>query len=202
MNEQETLAYAVGINMAEYIAGNPVQLDRETIIKGMQDTFAGKPALDRQAYGEAMQKLQQMIQKAGEEQMKQVAEAFKAEEKEFMAKNGQRAEVKTTASGLQYEVLTEGAGKKPGKNDTVKVHYVGTLLNGDEFDSSVRRGEPAQFGVGQVIAGWTEALQLMSVGSKYKLYIPSKLAYGERGAGQAIPPCAALVFEVELLDIL
>ena len=118
-----------------------------------------------------------------------------------MAENAKKAGVTVTASGLQYEVVTAGNGAKPSAEDVVRVHYVGTLLDGSKFDSSIDRGEPAEFGVGQVIAGWTEALQLMSVGSKYKLYIPSAIAYGAQGAGQAIPPNAALVFEVELLDI-
>ena len=105
-------------------------------------------------------------------------------------------------SGLQYEVVKQGNGAKPSATDRVRVHYTGTFLDGREFDSSVRRGEPAEFGVNQVIAGWTEALQMMPVGSRYRLFIPARLAYGERGAGQAIPPNAALIFDVELLDIL
>ena len=109
--------------------------------------------------------------------------------------------MKTTASGLQYEVIKEGTGKRPTVNDVVKVHYHGTLIDGTVFDSSVKRGTPAEFGVSQVIKGWVEALQLMPVGSKYKLYIPSELAYGQQGAGAMIKPNSALVFEVELLEI-
>ena len=121
--------------------------------------------------------------------------------KQFMAENGKKDGVKTTETGLQYEVITEGNGAKPAKTDVVKVHYTGMLLNGQVFDSSVQRGEPAQFGLNQVIPGWTEGLQLMNCGSKFKFYIPAKLAYGERGAGESIPPNATLIFEVELLDI-
>ena len=119
----------------------------------------------------------------------------------FLTENGAREGVLTTPSGLQYEVLEAGAGASPGANDRVQVHYRGTLLDGTEFDSSYARGEPVVFGVGQVISGWTEALQLMQVGAKYKLFIPSDLAYGAGGAGDLIGPNAALIFEVELLDI-
>ena len=121
--------------------------------------------------------------------------------KDFFAENSKRKDVVTLASGLQYEIITEGNGPKPGPTDKVKTHYHGTLLNGTVFDSSVERGTPLSFPVNRVIKGWTEALQLMPVGSKWKLYIPSHLAYGERGAGAKIKPNAALIFEVELLDI-
>jgi FKBP-type peptidyl-prolyl cis-trans isomerase len=126
----------------------------------------------------------------------------KAEGDAFLAKNKQKKGVVTTQSGLQYEILKPGDGAKPTPSNQVTVHYVGTLLNGKEFDSSVRRGEPATFGVTQVIQGWVEGLQLMPLGSKYKFYIPANLAYGERGAGGDIPPFAALIFEVELIKIL
>lgn len=142
------------------------------------DYFAKKDAEASAAYAE--------IRKAGED---------------FLRENAKRPEVKTLPSGLQYEVLTEGQGPKPSAEDRVKVHYHGTLIDGTVFDSSVLRGEPAVFGVRQVIAGWVEALQLMPVGSKWKLYIPSELAYGAHGAGEAIKPHSALVFEVELLGI-
>jgi FKBP-type peptidyl-prolyl cis-trans isomerase FklB len=124
-----------------------------------------------------------------------------SEGKAFLEENGNRSGIVTLESGLQYEVLSEGSGATPQASDTVKVHYHGTLISGKVFDSSVNRGEPATFGVTQVISGWVEALQLMPVGSKWKLYIPSELAYGAQGAGQAIAPHSALIFEVELLDI-
>jgi len=127
---------------------------------------------------------------------------IKAEGEKFLAENAKREGVKTTASGLQYEVITEGEGEKPSATSTVKVNYKGTLINGTVFDSSYDRGEPIEFPLNGVIAGWTEGLQLMSVGSKYKLYIPYQLAYGERGGGEMIKPYSALIFEVELLDII
>ena len=124
-----------------------------------------------------------------------------SEGRAFLEANGKRTEVSTLKSGLQYEILKEGNGSQPKASDKVKVHYHGTLIDGTVFDSSVRRGEPATFGVTQVIAGWVEALQLMPVGSKWKLYIPSNLAYGAQGAGQHIGPHTTLIFEVELIDI-
>ena len=136
---------------------------------------------------------QQLQEKAFEQNIK--------EGKNFLVENAKRVEVKTTASGLQYEIIKEGKGQTPAASDRVKVHYHGTLINGNVFDSSVNRGEPATFGVTQVIQGWVEALQLMPVGSKWKLYIPSELAYGAQGAGQSIAPHTTLIFEVELLDI-
>jgi FKBP-type peptidyl-prolyl cis-trans isomerase len=121
--------------------------------------------------------------------------------KKFLEDNAKKADVKTTSSGLQYKVLTEGSGKKPKATETVTVHYRGTLIDGTEFDSSYKRGEPISFGLNRVIAGWTEGLQLMPTGSKYEFYIPYNLAYGERGAGGVIPPYAMLIFEVELLAV-
>lgn len=137
----------------------------------------------------------------GVEQALNAAKNAKAEGEKFLADNAKRPEVKTTSSGLQYEVLEATLGQKPKATDTVKVHYEGTLIDGTVFDSSYRRGESIKFGLNQVIKGWTEGLQLMSVGSKYKLYIPYQLAYGEAGAGGSIPPYAALIFTVELLGI-
>ena len=142
------------------------------------------------------------LQAAQQAKTAEQATKNKAEGDKFLAANKTKPGVKTTASGLQYSVVKEGTGKKPTAESTVKVHYTGTLLDGTKFDSSVDRGEPAQFPLNGVIAGWTEGLQLMSVGSKYKFFIPYDLAYGERGAGADIKPYSALVFEVELLEIL
>lgn len=139
-------------------------------------------------------------EKAAEEA--EVAEAMKKEGEEFLKENAGKPGVITLKSGLQYKVLKEGTGRKPGKTSKVRCHYEGTFTNGMTFDSSYKRGEPVVFGVNQVIAGWTEALQLMSEGSEWELYIPYQLAYGEAGAHGAIPPCAALVFKVELIEVL
>ena len=139
-------------------------------------------------------------EKAAEEA--EVAEAMKKEGEEFLKENAGKPGVITLKSGLQYKVLKEGTGRKPGKTSKVRCHYEGTFTNGMTFDSSYKRGEPAVFGVNQVIAGWTEALQLMSEGSEWELYIPYQLAYGEAGVHGAIPPCAALVFKVELIEVL
>ena len=130
------------------------------------------------------------------------AESNKKAGAEFLAENAKKEGVKVTASGLQYRVITEGSGNKPVASSKVKVHYTGKLLDGTVFDSSVQRGEPIDFALNQVIPGWTEGVQLMTPGSKYEFYIPSDLAYGDRGAGNAIPPGAALIFEVELLAVL
>ena len=132
---------------------------------------------------------------------KQQAEENLSQGEAFLAENGKREGVVSRPSGLQYEVIHDGSGDKPGATDTVVTHYRGTLIDGKEFDSSHRRGEPASFPVNRVISGWTEALQLMKVGSKWKLFIPASLAYGERGAGKVIGPHATLIFEIELLEI-
>jgi len=156
--------------------------------------------------GEETQISQEQANQLVTQHMRAKQEAEFAEKKQegqaFLEKNAQRPEVKVLPSGLQYEVLQEGEGEKPTAESKVKVHYHGTLIDGTVFDSSVERGEPATFGVGQVIEGWTEALQLMPEGAKWKLYIPSDLAYGARGAGQKIGPYTTLIFEVELLEIM
>jgi len=146
------------------------------------------------AIGEIQQRLEAVMQATAGEQA--------AAGQSFLAENAKRSEVQVTESGLQYEIISEGSGATPAESSTVSTHYAGTLLDGTEFDSSYKRGEPAQFPVNGVIAGWTEALQMMPVGSKWKLYIPYELAYGEQGAGGAIGPYQALIFEIELLEIL
>ena len=200
-SQNDKISYAMGMNLGEYLNNNPVKLNFDAIIDGLRDAVAGNPKLSHEEYVSSMQLLQQQMQEAGRRQMEQAAAANALAEKNFMAENAKRPGITVTPSGLQYEVLKQGSGAKPTASSVVRVHYTGTLLDGTKFDSSVDRGEPAEFGVNQVIAGWTEALQLMPVGSKYKLYIPAAIAYGARGAGEAIPPNAALIFEVELLDI-
>jgi len=197
-------SYGIGQNLAAQIKFNDqLELNFEIVIEGFADSLRDKESkMTERQIQEAMIELQAQLRAAAEEKQKmQFAEAIKAG-KEFLEKNAKREGVKTTKSGLQYEVLKEGDGKvSPKPTDTVTTHYHGTLLDGTVFDSSVDRGEPIDFGVGGVIKGWTEALQLMTVGDKYKLYVPSDLAYGARGAGQKIGPHTTLIFEVELLAI-
>ncbi len=160
-----------------------------------------KDVLEKQKPQISYQEAQQVLNTFFQELEQKVAGAAKAAGEKFLAENAKREGVKTTASGLQYEVLEATIGQKPKATDKVKVHYEGTLTDGTVFDSSYKRGEPITFGLNQVIAGWTEGLQLMSIGSKYKLYIPYQLGYGAQGAGGSIPPYAALIFTVELLGI-
>ncbi len=200
-SDMEKYAYAMGVNMGEYISQMPVKLDGKMVAAGLADYLAGSSKLDPAEYQSAMQQLQQMFQAAGEKEMEAVRAANRKAEAEFMAENAKAEGVKVTASGLQYKVITEGTGAKPSATSKVRVHYQGSLLDGTVFDSSIQRGEPIEFMLSQVIPGWTEGVQLMSVGSKYRLFIPAKLGYGSRGAGQAIPPDAALIFDVELIAI-
>jgi FKBP-type peptidyl-prolyl cis-trans isomerase FklB len=170
-------------------------LDYAQLAKGIQDVMEQKePEI---SYQEAQTIIGDFFQNL----QAKMSEKTLGEGKAFLEANANRAEVVTLTSGLQYEVITKGEGATPSASDSVKVHYHGTLIDGTVFDSSVSRGEPATFGVTQVISGWVEALQLMPVGSKWKLFIPSELAYGAQGAGQAIAPHSTLIFEVELLDI-
>jgi len=201
-------AYAIGASFATQIeAGIEKQtefglstLDKEAIIAGVTDTLRGEPKLTPEEMIETVNAYGQEVQAAAEKLMQE--EAAKATEaaQAFLVENAKVEGVMVTESGLQYSVITAAEGAKPKAEDTVTVHYVGTLVDGTEFDSSVSRGEPAKFPLNRVIPGWTEGVQLMSIGEKYKFVIPSDLAYGEQGAG-SIPPGATLIFEVELLDI-
>lgn len=192
---EDSAAYAIGMQFGQAITQNGLaNLNIELIKKGLEDEVNGKSALDHNQYEATLEAF--FTQKQKEENKEKIEEGEK-----FLEKNAKRKEVKTTASGLQYEVITEGTGDKPAATNTVKVHYKGTTIAGKVFDSSYDRGTPAEFPLNRVIAGWTEGLQLMSVGSKYKFYIPYNLAYGERGAGQDIKPFETLIFEVELLEI-
>ena len=201
-DEKAQLSYALGINIAEYLRGMPIEPDMDLVVMGLRDLFAKAPKMSQEEYNNAMQLCQQKMRAAAQEKAAAVASRMKAEGEAFLAENAKKEGVKVTASGLQYEVLTEGTGKQPVAADTVRVHYTGKLLDGTVFDSSVERDEPAEFGLTQVIAGWTEGLQLMKAGSKFRFFIPADLAYGERGAGGSIPPQATLIFDVELLAVL
>ena len=201
-NEDQKASYAIGLRMGEGLARDLGELDLELYYKGVQDGFKGsKPLLSADEVIATMQALQARKLEEQQQAQAQAAETNKTASDAFLSKNKARKEVVTTASGLQYEVLKKGSGEMPGANDKVNVHYHGTLPDGSVFDSSVERGEPISFAVNGVIRGWTEALQLMHVGDKWKLYIPADLAYGARGAGPKIGPNQALVFEVELLGV-
>jgi len=200
-NDSDRLAYAVAMNFATSIRQLPVKLDLGLLGNAVAELLnGGELQLSNAEYAAEMRKLQELLQEV-ERQKDADSEAVLAAEKKFFEANGKIQGVITTKSGLQYQVLKEGSGDKPGRRDTVKVHYEGKLTDGKVFDSSIARGEPIEFPVDQVIPGWTEALQLMKTGAKYRLFIPSRLGYGAHGAGSAIPPHATLIFEVELLGV-
>jgi FKBP-type peptidyl-prolyl cis-trans isomerase FklB len=201
-NEKEKVSYIIGVNIGRNLKAQSVEVDPDLVSKGMKDVASGGKLLmtDDEMKG-TMEAFQKEMMKKHNEELKKVGEKNKVEGEAFLAANKKKPGVVTLPSGLQYKVITEGKGKSPKATDIVTVNYKGTLLDGTEFDSSYKRGEPATFPVNGVIPGWTEALQLMKEGSKWELFIPSNLAYGERGAGKAIGPNATLVFEVELLSV-
>ena len=199
---KEKASYTIGQQMGNSLVQVAPEIDEAALVRGLKDAIAGQqPAIDPQSGAAALQEYQGTLQKALEARKAADSEKSLKAAADFLAENKKREGVKSTESGLQYEVLREGAGEKPTAADTVKVHYRGTLLDGTEFDSSYGRGEPISFPLNGVIPGWTEGLQLMNTGAKYKLYLPPDLAYGERGAGSQIGPNSALIFEVELLEI-
>jgi len=197
---EQKASYGIGLQMGQQLASSGLEgLNVACISEGIATALKGDmPAIEVDEINNALQEIHTQAQTAREEEAKVAA----AEGETFLKDNAIRKEITVLESGLQYEILTEGTGTTPTSENTVRVHYHGQLVDGTVFDSSVSRGQPAEFPVTGVIKGWVEALQLMPVGSKWKLYVPQDLAYGERGAGAAIPPYAALVFEVELLDIL
>ena len=192
----DKVSYALGLSIGNNFQNSGIKkLQVEDFVKGLEDVLGEKqPAI---SYEEAKQVINDYFMKLQQERL----EINKQAGAEFLEINRHKAGVIELPSGLQYEILKQGTGAKPSANDKVKCHYHGTLINGTVFDSSVQRGEPATFGVSQVIPGWVEALQLMPVGSKWRLFIPSNLAYGEHGAGDVIEPNSTLIFDVELLDI-
>lgn len=202
---EDSLSYAFGIVNFNALQSDSLKLDPRIVAKAMLDGEKGKPEMsDEIARGFIMSFVTERQNSQASQKTEQDKLLFKdyiAENEAFLAKNKEKAGVLVTPSGLQYEVIKMGTGPKPTQNSTVKVHYTGTLIDGTEFDSSVKRKEPAQFPVSGVIPGWTEALQLMPVGSKFKLYVPENLAYGANQAGDIIKPFSTLIFEVELLEI-
>ena len=192
----DKISYAIGLSMGQNLMGSGVtSLEYADLAAGIKDV------LEKNQPQISYQEAQQVLGKFFSELEAKIAGQAKAAGEAFLAENAKREGVKVTESGLQYEVLEATIGQKPKATDKVRVHYEGTLIDGTVFDSSYQRGESITFGLNQVIKGWTEGLQLMSIGSKYKLYLPYQLAYGERGAGANIPPYAALIFTVELLGI-
>jgi FKBP-type peptidyl-prolyl cis-trans isomerase len=203
---KEKFSYALGMNIgtgySQGLKKQSVDVDWNLIAQGMKDAAAGsKTRLTQDEAKAVLNEVQTEIQKQQQDKTQQAAAANKTEGEAFLAANKSKDGVVTLPSGLQYKILTAGAGPKPTASDSVKCNYRGTLIDGKEFDSSYKRGQPATFEVGQVIKGWTEALQLMPVGSKWQIFVPSSLGYGERGAGAEIGPNATLIFEVELLSI-
>lgn len=199
----QKVSYGMGLVLGERMGNDLPDLQMDQFLEGIQHGHAGDEEAKRMSREEVQQALMTYQQQLQEEQSKQIedlAQKNKDAGEAFLAENGARENVETTESGLQFEVLEEGNGEKPAATDTVEVHYTGELLSGEVFDSSRERGEPVTFGLNQVIPGWTEGLQLMSEGARYKLYIPSELAYGP-GGNRAIGPNETLVFDVELLNI-
>ena len=192
----DKISYAIGLSMGQNLIGSGVtSLEYADLAAGIKDV------LEKNQPQISYQEAQQVLGKFFSELEQKIAGEAKAAGEAFLVENAKREGVKVTESGLQYEVIEATIGQKPKATDKVRVHYEGTLIDGTVFDSSYKRGESITFGLNQVIKGWTEGLQLMSIGSKYKLYLPYQLAYGERGAGANIPPYAALIFTVELLGI-
>jgi len=209
--ESQKASYILGRSMIQQLKASEAELDFKAVTQGVEDEIAAKPAkFEPEETQTIMQSFEAKVRKKQEaaREMKEKARMEKGEKnlkegKEFLAANAKKEGVKTTASGLQYKVLAEGSGEAPSKDDNVKVNYEGSLIDGEVFDSSFKRGMPATFGVGQVIKGWTEALTMMKPGAKWELYIPADLAYGDKGTpGGPIPPNAVLVFKVDLLEVL
>jgi len=190
-NQKEKVSYIIGMDIGSNLKRQSVDVDPNSLARGIQDALSGeKPLLSKEEIQGTMAAFQ-----------KEIAEKQKQRGETFLSENKKKEGVKTLPSGLQYKVIKAGTGKKPKLNDAVTVNYRGTLIDGTEFDSSFRRGQPANFPVSGVIPGWTEAMQLMAEGAKWELFIPPNLAYGERGAGGLIGPNATLIFEIELISV-
>ncbi|MEL0083349.1 MAG: FKBP-type peptidyl-prolyl cis-trans isomerase [Gammaproteobacteria bacterium] len=197
---EQRASYGVGRQMGEQLINQPFDgMDKDAVITGVTEALNGMPLqVEPDQINEAFKEIQARMKVKDEEK----AATMSAEGEKFLAENAKRDDITVTESGLQYEIITEGSGEKPEATSKVRTHYHGTLVDGTVFDSSYDRGEPAEFAVNGVIAGWTEALQMMGVGSKWRLYLPHHIAYGEQGAGGAIAPFSTLIFDVELLAII
>jgi FKBP-type peptidyl-prolyl cis-trans isomerase FklB len=201
-DQKEKISYIIGMEIGGNFKKQSIDIDPDILSRGIQDGLSGaKPLLSEQEAREVMTAFEKEMRSRQQAAQKAAGEKNKKEGEAFLAENKKKAGVKTLPSGLQYRVIKAGTGKKPAATDTVTTHYRGTLIDGTEFDSSYKRGKPATFPVNGVIPGWTEALQLMEEGAKWQLFIPSNLAYAERGAGRVIGPHATLIFEVELISI-
>ena len=199
---KEKQSYSIGADIGNKLKSQSIDVDPDALAQGLKDAISGnKLLMTEQEIKESLSSLQKEMMEKQAERTKQLSEKNKKEGDAFLAENKKKEGVKTLPSGLQYKVITEGTGKTPKAEDTVITNYRGTLIDGTEFDSSYKRGQPATFPVKGVIPGWTEALQLMKEGSKWELFIPASLAYGERGAGNVIGPYATLIFEIELISV-
>lgn len=200
--QKDKVSYSIGLDIGKSFKRQSMDIDYDVLLKGIKDSTSGaKPLLNDSETKEVLMALQQELMSKHQENMRKEGEKNLKEGNDFLEKNKKKAGIVTLPSGLQYQVLKTGTGPKPKATDTVIAHYRGTLINGTEFDSSYKRGTPANFPVSGVIPGWTEALQLMNVGSKWKLFLPPNLGYGEQGAGSDIGPNAVLIFDVELIGI-
>jgi FKBP-type peptidyl-prolyl cis-trans isomerase FklB len=201
-DQKDKASYSIGYDIGETFKKQNIDLNPDALFGGLKDALAGKEAsMNKEERDKTLQAFQKEMMEKQIAASKEAASKNTAEGEKFLAENKKKTDVKTTASGLQYKVIKEGSGPSPKETDTVVVNYKGTLIDGTEFDSSYKRNEPATFQVNRVIKGWIEGLQLMKPGAKYQLFIPSSLAYGERGAGQLIGPNATLIFDVELMSI-
>ena len=195
-DQKDKSSYAIGLNIGMNFNKQKIAINPDVFVAGVKDGLAGKPQMTEAEVRETMTNLEKDM----ESKQKEASQKNASDGEKFLAENKKKEGVKTTASGLQYKVIKEGTGPQPKATDTVTVNYRGTLIDGTEFDSSYKRGQPATFPLNAVIKGWTEGLQLMKVGSKYQIFIPASLGYGERGAGADIGPNSTLIFEVELMD--
>jgi FKBP-type peptidyl-prolyl cis-trans isomerase FklB len=200
--QKDKVSYGIGMNIGKNLKKDAIDVDADMLVKGLRDSLSGeKTLMSDEEYRATLTAFQKEMMEKQAEASKALAEKNKKEGEAFLADNGKKEGVLTLPSGLQYKVIKSGTGKTPKLTDTVETHYRGTLIDGTEFDSSVKRGQTATFPVNGVIPGWTEALQKMKEGDKWQLFVPANLAYGERGAGRDIGPNATLIFEVELIAV-